>query len=70
MKRLSLLTIFAILLASALTAQELTVYQYSESFGRFNLTFNNENNSRNYYLTFSYVGEDYQAYRSITLIIV
>jgi hypothetical protein len=75
MKRLSFFAILTILLASALTAQELAVYQYSESFGRFNLTLNNGipysalGQGNEYYFTFSYVGEDYQAYRSITLII-
>jgi hypothetical protein len=51
--------------------QELNVFQHSENFWRCNLTLNNENTSsgKKYYFTFSYVGEDYQAFRSITLTI-
>jgi hypothetical protein len=49
--------------------EELSVFQYSENFGRFNLTLNDGNalSPNKYYFTFSYFGEDYQAYRSLTL---
>ena len=69
MKKCIIIFSILILFIGYLYAQEISVFQYSEPFGRLNLTLNNENTSsgRNYYFLLSYIGEDFQLYRSITL---
>jgi len=61
--------VFFTLCTLTLSAQEITVFEYKEQFGRINLTLNNEivSSTKKYFFTLSYVGEDWQAYRSLTL---
>jgi hypothetical protein len=68
-KRKIILIILFVFFAFSLSAQELVVFEYQEPFGRFKLTLNYDTSSstRNYYFFLSYLGEDYQFYRSITL---
>jgi len=65
--------VFSLLIICSVTisAQEIIVFEYKENFGRFTLSLNYDivSSAKKYYFKLSYIGEDYQAYRSIHLII-